>query len=133
MTSSGNEERIESSYTQALVVYPDLTAQHVISPVFRTETQVNGMSTGLFASSWQKYPLIFLTFSPQSGLPPDLFAEGWQISAPDTLSASASMGFAPGSSEEEWTALINPVTVRTDLREAQASLGGRCNSHWRFG
>ena len=113
--ASGNEERIESAYTQALVVYADLSAQHVISPVVRTETQVNGISTGILVSSWQKFPLISFTFAPQGGLPPDLFAaEDWYISAWDTLSTSAEMAFPRGVSEQEWTAPISPVTLRTD-------------------
>src|SRR5262249_47965377 len=94
--------------------YPELLAQNVLSPVVRTETRVNGLSTGILVSSWQKFSLVSFTFTPHGGLPPDLYAEGWHISDRDTLSTSASMGFAPGSPGlEEWTAPIRPVTLLT--------------------
>ena len=112
--ASGKQEGIETSYIYAPAVYAELLALHVISPVVRTETRVNGILTGILASSWQKFPLVPFTFAPQGGLPPDLYAEGWHISAQDTLSTSASMGFPPGSPGlEEWIAPIKPVTLLT--------------------
>jgi hypothetical protein len=56
--TSGKEEIVESAYIYASAVYPELLTSNVISPIVRTDTRVNGISTGTVVSDWQKVPLI---------------------------------------------------------------------------